>query len=71
MRYQLDDARLSPTRFPPLSRSLESEFAGLAARIGEVLEQFDARIAAVEGALAVVHAMRNVEKIAVFETQRL
>jgi hypothetical protein len=71
MRYRLDETRLPPTLFPSHSESLESGFAGLAAGIGEILEQFDVRIVAAEEALAVVHAIGNVEKIAVCETQRL
>ncbi len=71
MRYRLDETRLPPTLFPSHSESLEGEFAGLAAKLDEVLEQLDVRIVATEGALAVVHAMRNVEKIAVCEAQRL
>ena len=71
MRYRLDEKRLPQTLFPSHSESLESEFASLVAKIDEVLEQLDVRIVAAEQAVAVVHAMRNVEKIAVFETQRL
>ncbi len=71
MRYRLDETQLPLTLFPPLSESLESEFADLAAKIDEVLEQLDVRIVAAEEALAVVHAMREVEKIAVCEAQRL
>ena len=71
MRYRLDERRLPPTLFPSHSELLESEFAGLAAKVGEVLEQLDVRIVAAEEALAVVRAMRNVEKIAVCEVQRL
>jgi hypothetical protein len=71
MRYHLDDKQLPQMAFPPLSESLEREFASLAAKIDEILEQFDVRIVAAEEALAVVHAMRDVEKIAVCEAQRL
>ncbi len=71
MRYRLDEKRLPQTLFPSLSESLESEFASLSAGISEVLEQLDVRIVAAEEALAVVHAMRIVEKIAVCEAQRL
>ena len=71
MRYRLDEKRLPQMLFPSHSESPESEFAGLAAKIDEILEQFDVRIVAAEEALAVVHAMRNVEKIAVCEAQRL
>jgi hypothetical protein len=38
MRYRLDEKRLPQTRFRSLSESLESEFAGLSAKIDEVLE---------------------------------
>jgi hypothetical protein len=69
VRHRLDEKRLPQTLFPSHSESLESEFAGLAAKIGEVLVQFDVRIVAAEEALAVVRAMRNVEKIAVCEAQ--
>jgi hypothetical protein len=71
MRCQLDKTRLPPTLSPSLSEPPESEFARLAAKIGEVLEQADVRIVAAEEALAVVHALRNVEKIAVCEARRL
>ncbi len=71
MRYRRDDKRLPPTLSPSLSETPESEFAGLAAKIDEILEQFDVRIVAAEEALAVVRAMRSVEKIAVCEAQRL
>ena len=69
MRYRLDEKRLPQTRFRSLSESLESEFAGLSAKIDEVLEQFDMRIVAAEKALTVVHAMRDVEKIAIREAR--
>lgn len=71
MRYRLDEKRLPQTLFPSHSESLESEFASLVAKIDEVLEQLDVRIVAAEQAVAVVHAMRNVEKIAVCEEWRL
>ena len=67
MRYRLDEKRLPQTLFPSLPESLESEFASLSAKIDEVLEQFDMRIVAAEKALTVVHAMRDVEKIAIRE----
>ena len=70
VRYRLDEKRLPQTPFPPLSESLESEFAALAARIDEVLEQFAVRTVAAREAPAVVHEMRNVEKIAVCAAQR-
>ncbi|MGD0762556.1 MAG: hypothetical protein ABR929_05070 [Roseiarcus sp.] len=70
MRCRLVEKRLPQTLFPPRSESLESEFASLSATIDEVLEQFDVGIVAAEEALAVVHAMRNVEKIAIGEAQR-
>jgi hypothetical protein len=71
MRYRLDEKRLPPTLFPPVSESLESEFARVSATIDEVLEQLDVRIVAAEEALAVVRAMRDVEKIAICEARRL
>jgi hypothetical protein len=71
VRYRLDEKRLPQTLFPSRSESLESEFASLAAKMEEVLEQLDVRIVAAEEALAVVHAMRNVEKIAICEARRL
>jgi hypothetical protein len=55
--------------FLPLSESLEREFANLAAKIDEILGQFDVRIVAAEEAAAAVHAMRDVEKIADCEAQ--
>ena len=70
MRYRLVEKRLPQTLFPPRSESLESEFASLSTKIDEVLKQFDVRIVAAEEAVAVVHAMRNVEKIAIREAQR-
>jgi hypothetical protein len=70
MRYRLDENRLPQTLFPPISESLESEFESLLAKIDEVRKQFDVRIVAAEEALAVVHAMRNVEKNAIREAQR-
>ena len=70
MRYRLDENRLPQTLFPPLSESLESEFASLSAKTAEVLRQFDVRIVAAEEAVTVAHAMRNVEKIAICEAQR-
>jgi hypothetical protein len=70
MRYRLDEQRLPRTLFPPLSESLESEFAGLSAKIAEVLRQFDVRIVAAEKALVAVQAMRNVETIAIDEARR-
>jgi class 3 adenylate cyclase len=69
MRYRLDEKRLPQTLFRSLPKSLESEFASLSANIDDVLEQFDARIVAAEEALAVVHAMREVEKIAIREAR--
>jgi hypothetical protein len=71
MRYRLDEKRLPPTLFPSHSESLEGEFASLTAKIDEVLEQLDVPIVAAEEALAVVRAMRIVEKIAVCEARRL
>jgi len=71
VRYRLDEKRLPQTLFPSHSESLESEFASLVAKIDEVLEQLDVRIVAAEQAVAVVHGMRNVEKIAVCEEWRL
>ncbi len=65
MRYRLDEKRLPQTLFPPRSESLESEFASLLAKIDAVRKQFDVRIVAAEEAVAVVQAMRNVEKIAI------
>ena len=53
MRYRGDEKRL-PQRFPSPSESLESEFASVSAKIGEVIEQLDAPIVAAEEALAVV-----------------
>ena len=53
-----------------ISESLESEFESLLAKIDEVRKQFDVRIVAAEEALTVVHAMRNVEKIAIREARR-
>jgi len=70
MRYHLDENRLPQTLFPLRSESLESEFASLSTKIDEVLKQFDVRIVAAEEAVAVVQAMRNVEKIAIGEAQR-
>ncbi len=64
MRYRLVEKRLPQMLFPPRSESLESEFASLSTKIDEVLKQFDVRIVAAEEAVAVVQAMRNVEKIA-------
>ena len=52
MRYRLDEK--PPTHFPPPSRSLESEFASLSAKIDEVLQQLDVPIVAAEEALALV-----------------
>jgi hypothetical protein len=54
MRYCLDDKRFPQKPPPSSSRSLESEFANLSGKIGEVLEQLDLPIAASEEALAVV-----------------
>jgi hypothetical protein len=65
MRYRLDEERLPQMLFPPRSESLESEIASLSAKTAEVLKQFDVRIVAAEEAVAVVQAMRNVEKIAI------
>jgi len=71
MRYRLDERRLLPTQLPPLSESMESEFASLVAKIDEVIEQFDVGIVAVEEADTVAHAVRVVEKIAVRKAWRL
>jgi hypothetical protein len=54
MRHPLDDKRPPQPQFLSPSGSLESEFASVSARIGEVIEQLDAPIAATEEALAVV-----------------
>ena len=54
MRYRLNEKRLSQTPIPSPTRSLESEFASLSAKIDEVLEQLDAPIVAAEEALAQV-----------------
>ena len=54
MRYRLNEKRLSQTPIPLPTRSLESEFASLSAKIDEVLEQLDAPIVAAEEALAQV-----------------
>ncbi len=70
MRYSLDENRLRPTLFPPISESLESEFESLLAKIDKVRKQFDVPIVAAEEALTVVHAKRNVAKNADRETQR-
>jgi hypothetical protein len=70
MRCHLVEKRLPQTLFPPRSESLERECASLSATIGEVLAQFDVGIVAAEEAVAVVHAMRDVEKIAIGEEQR-
>jgi predicted DNA-binding protein (UPF0251 family) len=70
MRYRLDEKRFPQTPFLPRSESLESEFASLSAKTAEVLRQFDVRIVAAEEALAVMQAMRNVEKIAIGEARR-
>ena len=48
--------------FPPLSESLEREFANLSAKIDVILEQFGVRIVAAEEAVATVHAMCDVEE---------
>jgi hypothetical protein len=54
MRYRLDEKRLPQTTLSPPSRSLETDFEKLSGKIGEILEQLDAPIAASEEALAVV-----------------
>jgi hypothetical protein len=54
MRYRLDEKWLPQTPFSSPSRSLDTEFANLSGKIGEVLEQLDVPIAASEEALAVV-----------------
>ena len=56
--------------YPAVSESLERAFASLAARIVEIREQFAAPIDAGDGAVAAVHAMRDVEKIVDCEAQR-
>jgi len=71
VRDRLDEKQLPQMAFPPLSESLEREFANLAAKINEILEQFDVRIVAAEEAVATVHAMRDVKKIADGEARRL
>jgi hypothetical protein len=70
MRYRLDEKRLPPTLFASLSQSLESGVASLSAGIGAVVEQIYVRIVAADEALTVVHAMRNVEKIAICIARR-
>jgi hypothetical protein len=54
MRYRLDEKRQPSTHLQPPSRSLESDFASLSARIEQVLQQLDVPIAAAEEALATV-----------------
>ena len=54
MRYRFDEKRLPQTPLPSPSRSLETEFAQLSGKIGEILEQLDVSIAASVAALAVV-----------------
>jgi hypothetical protein len=66
----LDENRIPPIAYPAVSESLDREFANLAAKIDEILEQFDVRIGAAEEAVAAVHAMRDVGKIADCEAQR-
>ncbi len=71
VRYRFDEKQFHQMLFPPHSESLESAFARLAVKIDEIFEQFDVRIVAAEEVLAVVHAMRDVEKIAAHEAKRL
>ena len=54
MRYRRDERPLPQRTFPSPSELLESEFASVSAKIGEVIEQLDAPIVATEEALAVV-----------------
>ena len=54
MRYRRDEKRLPQRTFPSPSESLESAFASVSAKIGEVIEQLDAPIVATEEALAAV-----------------
>jgi hypothetical protein len=70
VRYRLDEKRLPSALFGSSSESLEGRFGRLSAGIDELLAQFDMRIVAAEEALAVVQAMRNVEKIAICAAQR-
>ena len=65
MRYRIDEKRLPLTNFPPPSRSLESEFASLSAKIDDVLQQLDVPIVAAEEALALVRR-RLRTKVAAF-----
>jgi hypothetical protein len=54
MRYRPDEGRFPQRPSPSPSESLESEFARVSAKIGEVIEQLNAPIVATEEALAVV-----------------
>jgi hypothetical protein len=54
MCFRLDEKRLPQPPFPSSSGSLESEFASVSAKIGEVIEQLDVPIVAAEEALAAV-----------------
>ena len=62
LRDRLDEKQLPQMAFPPLSESLEREFANLSAKIDVILEQFGVRIVAAEEAVATVHAMCDVEE---------
>ena len=70
MRYRVDKKRLPPTLFVSPSEFLEGQFAGISAGAEELLAQFDMRIVAAEETLAVVEAIRDVEKIATCVAQR-
>ena len=65
MRYRRDEKRLPQPQFLSPSGSLEREFASVSARIGEVIEQLDAPIAATEEALAVVQRQLRTKAVPV------
>ena len=70
VRFRLDEKQLPPKLSPSLSETLESDFASLAVKFHEYLEQLDRQIIAEEEALAAVQAMRDVETNDIGETER-
>jgi hypothetical protein len=70
MRYCVDKKRLPPTLFASPSASQKGKCAGLSAGVDALLAQFEMRIVAAEETLAVVEAIRDVEKIATCVAQR-
>ena len=70
VRRRLNEKQFPQMVFPLHTEPLDREFAGLAAKIDKILDQLDVQIVAAEDASAVIHAIRDVGKIAACPAQR-